>query len=76
MPSTAGDGKISRIKTILDPGTVVTVPRIMADYIVTEYGIARMKGKTQRERVMELISIAHPDFRADLKKEAEKLYWP
>ena len=76
MPSTAGDGKISRIKPILDPGTIVTVPRIMADYIITEYGIARMKGKTQRQRAMDLIGIAHPDFRAELKKEAEKLYWP
>jgi 4-hydroxybutyrate CoA-transferase len=76
MPSTAGDGKISRIKPILDPGTIVTVPRIMADYIITEYGIARMKGKTQRQRALDLIGIAHPDFRAELKKEAEKLYWP
>jgi len=76
MPSTAGDGKISRIKPILDPGTIVTVPRIMADYIITEYGIARMKGKTQRQRALDLIGIAHPDFRAELKKEAEKIYWP
>jgi len=76
LPSTAADGKISRIKAVLDPGTVVTVPRIMADYIVTEYGIARLKGKTQRQRALEMINIAHPDFRAELKKEAEKLYWP
>jgi 4-hydroxybutyrate CoA-transferase len=76
LPSTAANGTISRIKPILDPGTVVTVPRIMADYIITEYGIARLKGKTQRQRAMEMISIAHPDFREELKKEAEKLYWP
>jgi 4-hydroxybutyrate CoA-transferase len=48
----------------------------LADIVVTEYGIARLKGKTQRERAMELIGIAHPDFRAELKKEAERLYWP
>ena len=76
LPSTASNGTISRIKPILDPGTIVTVPRIMADYVITEYGIARMKGKTQRQRAMEMISIAHPDFREELKKEAEKLYWP
>lgn len=76
MPSTASNSTISRIKPVLDPGTIVTVPRIMADYIITEYGIARMKGKTQRQRAMEMISIAHPDFREELKKAADKLYWP
>jgi 4-hydroxybutyrate CoA-transferase len=76
LTSTAGDGKVSRITHMLEPGTIVTVPRIMADCIVTEYGIAKLKGKTQRQRAMELIDIAHPDFRAELKKEAEKLYWP
>jgi 4-hydroxybutyrate CoA-transferase len=76
LPSTASNGTISRIKPVLDPGTIVTVPRIMADYIITEFGIARMKGKTQRQRAMEMISIAHPDFRGELKKEADKLYWP
>ncbi len=73
----AEDGKVvSRIVPQLEPGTVVTIPRVLADYIVTEYGIARLKGKTQRQRAKELISIAHPDFRSELEKEAKRLYWP
>jgi acyl-CoA hydrolase len=61
---------------MLAQGTVVSTPRTLADIVVTEYGIAKLKGKTQRERALELIGIAHPDFRAELKKEAEKLFWP
>jgi acyl-CoA hydrolase len=61
---------------MLEPGTIVSTPRSLADIVVTEYGIARLKGRTQRERALELIGIAHPDFRAELKKEAERLYWP
>jgi len=78
MPSTVGSGekRLSRITPLLAEGTIVTVPRTISDYVVTEYGIAHIKGKTQRQRALELIAIAHPDFRADLKKEAEKLYWP
>ena len=59
---------------LLPEGTVITVPRTCVDY-VTEYGIARLRGKTIRQRTEELISIAHPDFRAELTKEARKLYW-
>ncbi len=78
MPSTVGSGdKVkSRITPLLVEGTIVTVPRTISDYVITEFGITRLKGKTQRERALGLINIAHPDFRADLKKEAEKLYWP
>lgn len=76
IPSTARGGKISRIVPILEPGTIVSVPRTLADIVVTEYGIAHLKGKAQRERVLELIAIAHPDFRSELKKEADRLYWP
>jgi 4-hydroxybutyrate CoA-transferase len=76
IPATASNGTISRITPILEPGTVVTIPRVMADYIVTEFGIARLKGKTQRQRALELIGIAHPDHRVELKKKAEELYWP
>lgn len=74
--STAKGGTISRIVPQFDPGTIITVPRTLADIIVTEYGIAKLKGKTARERALELIAIAHPDFRAELKKEAERLFWP
>jgi len=76
LPSTAAEGKISRISPALLPGTVVTIPRYFADHVVTEYGIARLRGKTQRQRAQELIAVAHPDFRSELKKEAEKLFWP
>lgn len=65
---------ISRIVPVLPEGTVVTTHRCIADYIVTEYGIARVKGKTLRQRVNELIAIAHPDFRAELKEQAQKYY--
>jgi acyl-CoA hydrolase len=54
----------------------VTIQRNCADYVVTEYGIAHIKGKSVRQRAEELINIAHPDFRDELKKEARKLYWP
>ena len=76
LPSTAKKGTVSRIVSRLERGTIVTVPRTLADIVVTEYGIARLKGKTQRERANELINIAHPDFRAGLKREAEELFWP
>ena len=74
--STTSDGKLSRIVPSLDPGTIVTVPRNFADYIVTEYGIASLLGKSQRERAQELIGIAHPDFRSELTEQARRLYWP
>jgi len=76
VTSTTKGGAISRIVPMLERGTVVSTPRTLADIVVTEHGIARLKGKTQRERALELIGIAHPDFRAELKKEAERLYWP
>jgi len=76
LPSTARGGSISRIVPLLEQGTIVSVPRTLADTVVSEYGIAHLKGKTQRERALELIAIAHPDFRSELKKEADRLYWP
>jgi 4-hydroxybutyrate CoA-transferase len=63
----------SRIVSTFETGTVVTIPRNLADYVVTEYGVATLRGKSLKERVSELISIAHPDHRADLRKEAAKL---
>ena len=78
MPSTAKtkDGVISRIAVDLPVGTWVTQHRQAAQYIVTEYGIANLKGKTIRQRAEELIAVAHPDFRPELKKGAQRLYWP
>lgn len=69
MPSTAAKGKISRIVPIIDEGAAVTTSRNDVHYIVTEYGVANLKGKTLKERGRALINIAHPDFRDKLIKE-------
>ena len=74
LHSTVKGETVSCIVPALSPGTIVTVPRVLADVVVTEYGIAHLRGKTQRERAQALISVAHPDFRAQLTKEAEKLF--
>ena len=74
MKSTALGGTASRIVAAHEPGTVITIPRSLADTIVTEYGVARLFGKSVRERAAELIAIAHPDFRAELRREAEQLF--
>lgn len=71
---TATGRRVSRIVPVLDPGGVVTVPRTFVDYVVTEQGIATLRGKTIKERARELISIAHPDFRAELTRQARELY--
>lgn len=62
----------SRIKPTLTPGAIITVPRSINSYVVTEYGIAMMKAKSTWERAESLINIAHPDFREELIKEAEQ----
>lgn len=69
MPSTASKGKLSRIVPFLDHGSCVTTSRTDVQYIVTEYGIANLRGKNLKQRAKELINIAHPDFREELKKE-------
>ena len=76
LPSTAREGTVSRIMPHLPEGTAITLQRNIADLVVTEYGVAKLRNKTIRQRCEELISIAHPDFRSELKKEARKLYWP
>ena len=76
LPSTAREGTVSRIMPHLPEGTAITLQRNIADLVVTEYGVAKLRNKTIRQRCEELISIAHPDFRAELKNEARKLYWP
>lgn len=74
MPSTAAKGKVSRIVSFLDEGAAVTTSRNDVDYIVTEYGIAKLKGKTLKERAKALIDIAHPDFKDSLKSEFDKRF--
>lgn len=66
MPSTASGGKVSRIVPLIDEGSAVTTSRNDVHYVVTEFGIASLKGKTLRERALALIEIAHPDFRTAL----------
>ena len=66
----AAKGTISKIVFTLDEGAAVTTSRNDVDYIVTEYGIAHLKGKYLRERAKALIEIAHPDFREELTKKA------
>ena len=77
MPSivTKKDGTIiSKIVPYIDPGAAVTTNRYDVDYIITEYGIARMKGKTLRERARALINIAHPSVVDDLSKAFEERF--
>lgn len=76
LPSTVGSGTVSRIVPAFKAGSMVTVPRTLADIVVTEYGIAHLRGKTHRERALELIAVAHPDFRAELKQQAAAMFWP
>lgn len=72
LPSTTKKGTVSTIQPFLPLGSVVTILRTDVDYIVTEYGIAPMRGRTIRERVYNLIAVAHPDFRKELKEAAFK----
>lgn len=74
MRSTAMEGTISKVVAKHEAGTMITVPRYLADTIITEYGVARLLDKNHRQRAEELISIAHPDFRAELRREAEELW--
>ena len=73
MAASTGKGKISRIVPALAGGAVVTIPRYMTDIVVTEFGVAELRGKSSRQRAEALISIAHPDFQdalwATLSKE-------
>lgn len=72
FPSTAKGGKVSRIVPVLSPGTGVVTSRADIDFVVTEYGIASLKGKTIKERAIALIQIAHPRFRKGLAETSKK----
>ncbi|MCL1912041.1 MAG: butyryl-CoA:acetate CoA-transferase, partial [Leptospirales bacterium] len=63
----------SRIVPVHEPGTIITIPRHAVDYIVTEFGVVRLAGCPTWMRAEKLISIAHPDFRDGLIKEAERM---
>lgn len=70
--STAKNGTISRIKSILEPGALVTTSKNDVDYIVTEYGVAHLRGEPLSSRARQLIAIAHPNFRDQLAFDAKK----
>jgi GNAT superfamily N-acetyltransferase len=72
VPSTANNGKVSRITALLQEGAGATLNRGDIHYVVTEYGTAYLHGKNIRERAMELIAIAHPKFRPKLIQEAKR----
>jgi acyl-CoA hydrolase len=76
MPSTNTNRKtgemVSRIVPAFEPGTVVTVPSSLTNYVVTEYGIVNLKGKSSWERAEALVSIAHPDFRDELISQCKQ----
>jgi 4-hydroxybutyrate CoA-transferase len=75
LSSTAGNGKYSRIVPLLDVGAGVTTTRAHVQYVVTEYGIAYMRGNSVRERAIALMEISHPKFRDELARYAFERKW-
>ncbi|HKC49491.1 MAG TPA: acetyl-CoA hydrolase/transferase C-terminal domain-containing protein, partial [Myxococcota bacterium] len=76
LPSTARGGKVSTIVPSFDKGQIISIPRELADTVVTDQGVALLLGKSVRERTQAMVEIAHPDFREDLRRAARELYWP
>jgi 4-hydroxybutyrate CoA-transferase len=75
LSSTAKGGTISRIRPMLAPGAGVVTSRGLIRYVVTEYGVAYLHGKSIRERAKALIEIAHPKFREELYEYCERTKW-
>lgn len=73
LRSTAKGGQISTIVSQLPAGSKVTLGRNDVDYVVTEYGVAHLKARSVRDRIEALINIAHPNFRQELRREANKI---
>ena len=73
VPSTAKNDTISRIVPTLTPGTHVTTSKNDINYVVTEYGVAQLRGKSMKQRTLALIGIAHPNFRAELTEQAKRM---
>ena len=74
MPATAAKGTASRIVPFITEGAAVTTSRCDVNYVVTEYGIAQLKGRTLKDRAKQLIAIAAPEFRGELEAEYEKRF--
>ena len=75
LASTAQDGTVSRIVPMLSPGAGVVTSRALVRYVVTEYGVAYLHGKTVRQRAEALIQVAHPKFREELYEFCERAKW-
>jgi acyl-CoA hydrolase len=73
LPSTACHGQVSRITATLTPGSIVTTSKNTVDHVVTEYGVADMRGRTLAQRAEALIGVAHPRFRDELTAQARRL---
>jgi acyl-CoA hydrolase len=73
LPATAKDDTITRIVPTLTPGTHVSTSKNDINYVVTEFGVAQLRGKSAKQRAQEMISIAHPDFRAELTAAAKQI---
>ena len=73
LPSTAKDNTISRLVPTLTPGTHVSTSKNDINYVVTEFGVAQLRGKTAKQRAEALIGISHPDFRGELREAARKM---
>lgn len=73
LPSTAKDNTISRVVPTLSPGTHLTTSKNDVNFVVTEYGVAQLRGKTAKQRAEALIGIAHPDFRGELREAARQM---
>jgi acyl-CoA hydrolase len=74
VPSTAKNDTISRIVPVLSPGTHVSTSKNDINYVVTEFGVAQLRGKSAKQRAQELIGIAHPNFRAELTEQATRMH--
>jgi len=68
LPSTGRDGAVSRIVPWLGAGAAVTTPRYLADWVITEHGAARLRGRGEKERAAALIAVAHPRFQGELER--------
>ena len=74
LPSTAKNDTVSRIVPCLSPGTHVSTSKNDINYVVTEHGVAQLRGKSAKQRAAELIAIAHPAFRAELTEQAQRMH--
>lgn len=73
VPSTAKDDTISRVVPVLSSGTHLTTSKNDINYVVTEYGVAQLRGKSAKQRALEMIAITHPDFRPALREAAKQM---